>query len=480
MKKIQYCFILLLLLGALVAPGATYAQDLQLTDSPVCLRNVLVEKQENALTVDFDLVLDSLRLRSNKGLVFTPKLTGTDESQNLPSVEVLGRKRYIYYQRNGVTATENPLLVTRRMNGKSQTEHYSYRLPYQKWMNNSMLLMAQDVCACRQDVVAYGTSDSLGNFKFERPVPHYELAYIQPDVQAAKTREVAGSAQLKFPLNSYEIVPSLANNQTELDKIQSIIDEIASDEDFSIRSIELHGYASPDGKYDRNDFLAKNRTEALKQYLLEKYPQIRDGQYRVNSTAEDWVGFRRYVERANWEDKEVFLSVIDSEKDPDSKERFLRTNYPSIFKQELLTNVFPSLRRTDYNVNYEVRVFNLEEAKRLVHTAPQKLSLAEMFSVAKSYEKGSEEFNEVFEVAARMFPDSETANLNAGCAALERGDLVGAAKFLALAGNGAEAQNARGVMAAKSGDYDKAETCFRAAASLPEAQRNLQRMEESR
>jgi hypothetical protein len=36
-----------------------------------------------------------------------------------------------------------------------------------------------------------------------------------------------------------------------------------------------------------------------------------------------------------------------------------------------------------------------------------------MYLVAQTYEPGSPEFNEVFDIAVRLFPDDETANLNA-------------------------------------------------------------------
>ena len=53
-----------------------------------------------------------------------------------------------------------------------------------------------------------------------------------------------------------------------------------------------------------------------------------------------------------------------------------------------------------------------------------------MFLVAQTYEKGSDEFNEVFDVAVRMFPDDPTANINAAAIELQRGDLQQAVRYL--------------------------------------------------
>ena len=46
----------------------------------------------------------------------------------------------------------------------------------------------------------------------------------------------------------------------------------------------------------------------------------------------------------------------------------------------------------------------------------------------KSY-NGSKEFNDVMEIAVRMFPENETANLNAAITRLNAGDAPDNAKF---------------------------------------------------
>jgi hypothetical protein len=81
-------------------------------------------------------------------------------------------------------------------------------------------------------------------------------------------------------------------------------------------------------------------------------------------------------------------------------------------------------------VNYTVEGFSVEEGKRVFRTNPQNLSLNEMYMIAKTYEPGGRAFNEVFEMAVRLFPTSDVANINASAAALERRDLNAAASYL--------------------------------------------------
>jgi len=121
----------------------------------------------------------------------------------------------------------------------------------------------------------------------------------------------------------------------------------------------------------------------------------------------------------------------------------------------------------------------VEEAKALLYTKPQQLSLEEMFLVAQTYEPGSKEFNEVFEIAVRMFPDDPTANLNVACAMIESGLYDRAEAYLAKAGNLPEAVHARGVMAARQGREDEARRLFGQAgqAGVKEATENLRLMD---
>lgn len=98
--------------------------------------------------------------------------------------------------------------------------------------------------------------------------------------------------------------------------------------------------------------------------------------------------------------------------------------------------------------------------------------------VAQTYEPGSADFNDVMETAVRMFPDNETANLNAANTRLNMGDADGAKSYLDKAGNSAEAKNARGVYEMLKGNEAQARHYFEEAAKagVKSAQENLDNM----
>ncbi|KAB5207561.1 cell envelope biogenesis protein OmpA, partial [Bacteroides thetaiotaomicron] len=114
-------------------------------------------------------------------------------------------------------------------------------------------------------------------------------------------------------------------------------------------------------------------------------------------------------------------------------------------------------------------------------TRPQNLSLNEMFMVANSYPKGSQEFIDVFETAVRMYPKDEIASINAAAAALSRNDLVSAERYLNMVNVNKqlpEYSNAMGVLMLLKGEYEHAEEYLKAAAKsgLQAAGQNLEEL----
>ena len=186
------------------------------------------------------------------------------------------------------------------------------------------------------------------------------------------------------------------------------------------------------------------------------------------------------MDSTNLKNRDAILALIRSNVEPDAKEKMIKSTYPEDY-QFLLKNVYPGLRHSDYVVQYVVRTYtSAEEIRRIMKTQPQKLSLRELYLATRDLEPGSDEYNETFEIAVRMFPGDEVANLNAANAAMAKGDLKGAARYLDKAGDGKEAVYARGVYAALSGDYDSAMRFFAEAArgGIAEAEDALHQIEE--
>ena len=306
--------------------------------------------------------------------------------------------------------------------------------------------------------------------------PSYELAYIEPQAEKEKSRHLSGQAYLSFLVNKTDIRRDYRNNAAELSKVEETINVVRKDPNTTITHIDIHGYASPEGSYANNKRLAEGRAQAFKDYV-QQLIDLPANIFSVASTPEDWEGLIAFLQESGVRNQETenILAIAKSDADPDAKERQMKTRYPAQWKQ-LLADVFPTLRHSDYRVSYTIRPFTVEEARDIIRTKPQQLSLNEMFLVANTYAPGSKDYDDVFETAVRMYPDDETANLNAAVIALRKDNLEAASRYLTKAGQSAEAQNARGVLAAKQGDYAAAETAF-GLSTIKEVKHNLEELQ---
>lgn len=424
------------------------------------------------LNVELDLNLSQLDPTSERVVILTPYLMGKEHRLELKSVGIYGKHRYLHVirQHTGMMMTgENELSF--RASKKPDRLAYTESIDYEPWMEDSQLMLrGEEYGCCRrqldQQILAVGAYQEI----------HYrpQYLYVSPKVEAVKNRSLSGHAFIEFLPAQTVIRSAYRNNQRELDKIIQTIQSVKSDTDISIRRVTLKGFASPEGNYKVNEHLAQKRVEALRNYVVRLYPQQQiqvDCQYE----AEDWQGLRAYVTASSIANQSEVLEIIDQTIDADQKEQVLKTRYPVAYKQ-LLTDCYPTLRRSDYQIDYVVKSYtDINEIKRLIKEDPKKLSLQEFYQAAQTYPLGSDDFNLVFQTAVAIYPTDETANMNAANTAMARGDLKTANYYLQRAGNSKEAIYARGIYEALSKNYDKSIQYFEQAqhAGITEAETAL-------
>ncbi len=448
MKKTYYMIVALLGMGA--AAWAQTAPAQAVVDG-VSVADLKMERNGGYMAVDMTLDLKNLDVDANRAVLLTPRLTNGKDSLDLQSVGVYGRRRYYSYVRNGESMLTGKDEKSFKASEKPDDIAYHAIVPYAGWMNGATLSLHRGDYGCCQTLLA--ERDGTLGHHVEAFFP--ELVYVRPKAEAVKTRSIEGSAFIDFPVDKTAINPAYRRNTDELGKIRATIDSVKGDKDITITSVWLKGYASPESPYAHNEKLAVGRTEALKDYIMRLY-NFQDGIISTDHEAEDWAGLRRYVEQTDLPRRAEILAIIDGDTDPDAKEAKIRRTCPKEYRI-LLRDCYPALRHTDYRIRYTIRTFtDVEEIKRIMRERPQKLDLNEFYLVAREYEPGSDEFTEVFETAVRMFPSDETANLNAANAAMRRGDLDGAERYLGKAGNTPETVYARGALAIRREDYDAA------------------------
>lgn len=465
--------ILCIIVSCLCAAGAD-AQSV--AHRQVRASEVDAARTEGNLFVSMNIDVADLELGTDMEIVVTPVLESETGSMPLEGFIVAGRTRYYRHLRNDSPLNEKSLYRA----GRTRSIEYRTAVPYADWMAEAKLTLATELRGCTGEEISHA-DDLLATLDFAPKTFAPVFVYIPPKGEAVKMREAKGSAFIDFPVNRTEIYENYRQNPVELQKIRNTIDLVKNDADTRITAVTIKGYASPEGPYDNNIRLAKGRTETLKEYVRKQYDFPAD-LLATSYEPEDWEGLERFVESSDLKNRDGILVLIRGDLAPDAKDAAIKSTYPEDYAF-LLKNVYPALRHSDYAVEYEVRAYtDVEEIKRLLKTQPQKLSLSEMYLAAEHMEQGSDEYNEVFEIAVRMFPEDATANLNAANSAMGRGDMKNAERYLTKAGDDARAVYARGVFAALSGDYDEAARLFGAAESegIAEAAEALRQIERIR
>lgn len=417
-----------------------------------------MKRSGDYMNIDMDLNLGQADVESNRALLIVPVLVNGNDSLQLDAIGIYGRRRYYHYLRNGNMLTDTQ--HTYRSNDCPDILPYHALVPYSKWMDGAVLTVRQETYGCCGDVLGEN-AETAGKF---RDLTAYmpELVYVQPAAAAVKSGSISGSANIDFPANRAEIRPDYHNNTSELEKIRHTIDSVRNDNGIIITEVWLKGYASPESPYAYNEKLAIGRTASLKQYIGQLY-HFEDDIINTDHEAEDWKGLRRYVDVSTLTHRTEILAIIDSDMDLDQKEAKIKKTYPADYKH-LLQYCYPALRHTDYRISYNIKTYiDAEEIRRLMRTQPQKLSLQEFYVAATGLEPGSDEYNEVFNTAVRMYPNDPTANLNAANAAMGIRDTESAARYLEKAGDTPQATYARGVLATLKGDYKNAVSLLRKA-----------------
>lgn len=428
----------------------------------VSVNDLKINQSGDFLTIDMLLGLKDLRVEANRAVLLTPVLVNGADSMRLPAVGVYGRTRYYQYLRssdgNMISGAAETVF---KASDRPDALDYSQVLRYREWMDGAELKIERtDYGCCRRRL-----SEDDAAIGRHVGVWFPELVYVTPKGNATKSRSIEGSAFIDFPVNVSTIEPSYRSNSVELRKITASIDSVKSDRDATVTSVWLKGYASPEGPWNFNANLAKNRTASLKEYVDRLY-HFPAGVMTTEFDPEDWAGLRKYVKSSNLEHKDRILADIDSDMEPDAKEWRIKSTFPEEYRF-LLENVYPSLRHTDYRISYDIRRYTTAaEVREVLETRPQNLALDELYLLAGEYEPGTPEFTEVYETAVRLFPSDPMANLNAANAAMRRGDNDAAARYLDRAGDSADAVYGRAALEIRKKNYEAALPLLRRAESM--------------
>ena len=432
-------------------------------DTQMAVDNFQVTQANQKTLVTMDFVLDSMKVRSARYRAFTPIIRAKDgtRQQRMKSLLVTGRVQDIIFERDGI----DPLYVdnyeaVRRDKNEPQRVSYTDVIAAESWHKGAEVWLECDLCGCGDTLKS--EQALLGRLKAD---PVFYFADIVPPV-VKKVRNLHGTAFINFVVDRWEMKPDYMDNRRELRKITDTLDVMTADPNISVKQVKIHGWASPESPYEHNRMLATNRAQSLTDYVRQTYRLPASVFAAPEATPENWIGLREAVEQASADvlphRAEILALIDDSSLAPDPKEWRIKTKYPQEY-QYLLKNVYPHLRRSDYEITFEYKEFTLDEAKNIYKTKPYQLSVRELWDVANTFEPGSEDYNRAIQTAVNLYPESAEAAVNLANIALRQNDLLKAETLLQHGGDSGEAENARAILYMKQEMWAEAEEALKRA-----------------
>lgn len=309
------------------------------------------------------------------------------------------------------------------------------------------------------------------------------INYINPEEELAPkvvSRNI--SVFVDFPAGGVSVNPKYGNNRAELAKLEDHLKPLLQSGHGAVTKIRITGYASPDGNTKENERLAGNRSIQFKNYLQKQFKLPDNGLVTVDWVGEDWEGLKELISKSDKKYSSRVLAILQLTDDPDSRRKQIKAMDNGTVYKDIEKSFFGRLRRMELAVETESPLLTATDPQLIeqVYTQPDKVSLTDFIRVASFYRPGTEQYREVYEIAAYTYPSCAVVQLNAAAASLALGDKESARYFFRQVDDDSRAYNNLGVLSLMDGDKETAASYFRK--SLPQnprqARENLRLLSE--
>lgn len=400
---------------------------------------------DGRLNIDLSVDFEGLRMPSDESLTVTPVLISGENEQALPAVLINGTEKQKVYQRqqeftgNG-RPSPIPAVVIRNDARMARSFRYRVAVPYQEWMKDALLLIRSQECAChgRQgSIYEDKIADRLNLPKVRTSVWDTDtdrkyltwVNFIEPAPDKDTLHAVTGSIpyfgkeqrdKRERPLGELSVTKQ---NFEIYHRMRNALQDIRREAGTKLVKVKITGYGAPVGNLQKNEVDALVRSLKLKDYLREN--RLTAGTpLEVTWISEDWDSIAALVKQSDMMFREATLDLIGNVDIDKGRERML-------------------MRLAD-----------------------------------GSYPQGSTEYNDVLDLAARLFPDSPEANINAAAVALTKGETAKARRYLERFATLPMAYNNMGILCLQEGNRDKAEVylTMAAAAGVKQADKALKEL----
>ena len=412
--------------------------DYKVTPNPL-------EMHGDSVRVKVDVTFPEKGIKKKAKAEITPMLGGTA----LKTVTVLGEK-----------AEGNGDKIQYKPGGKMVYEDV---VAYKPEFENADLMVTGKVYKGAKEKEGAFTDTKIADATIITPFlvnQDFKVVYAKDEFK--RVTEQTYVAQINFDKGKAIVKPTELKDKDIVD-YSNWLTTAQTNPKIAIKTINVTGYASPEGEVAKNDNLSTERAEAAKMASMDLAKKAKNDKaqtevYNLSGRGEDFDGFKKELQAStmNEDEKNLIIRVLEMNSDPATRETEMR-NMGKTFTF-LDKNIFPKLRRSEITTVYDLTGYSDEELKAVSVATPDSLDLEELLFTATLTNDLNEKLR-LYNVAMKNYSNDYRAFNNAGAVLYQQNKMADAkAKFEkanSLKDN-AISKNNLGAVAGVAGDRTKA------------------------
>jgi outer membrane protein OmpA-like peptidoglycan-associated protein len=383
--------------------------DYKVTPNPL-------EMHGDSVRVKVDVTFPEKGIKKKAKAEITPMLGGTA----LKTVTVLGEK-----------AEGNGDKIQYKPGGKMVYEDV---VAYKPEFENADLMVTGKVYKGAKEKEGAFTDTKIADATIITPFlvnKDFKVVYAKDEFK--RVTEQTYVAQINFDKGKAIVKPTELKDKDIVD-YSNWLTTAQTNPKIAIKTINVTGYASPEGEVAKNDNLSTERAEAAKTASMDLAKKAKNDKaqtevYNLSGRGEDFDGFKKELQAStmNEDEKNLIIRVLEMNSDPATRETEMR-NMGKTFTF-LDKNIFPKLRRSEITTVYDLTGYSDEELKAVSVATPDSLDLEELLFTATLTNDLNEKLR-LYNVAMKNYSNDYRAYNNAGAVLYQQNKMADAkAKF---------------------------------------------------
>lgn len=419
-----------------------------------------LEMHGDSVRVKVDVTFPEKGIKKKASAEITPMLGGVP----LKSVTVLGEKAV----GNGTTIAYKP-------GGKIV---YTDVVPYQASFENTTLQVTGKISKGGKEK---DQIDPIEIAKGTVVTPLWvakDFKVIYANDEFKRVTEQSTIAQINFDKSKSVVKPAELKDK-DIKALEAWMAKAQTNPKIAIKSVNMTGFASPEGEQGKNESLSTDRATTAKEATksIAKKAKNTKGQeeiYNLVGSGEDWEGFKAELQKSSMkeDEKQLVIRVLEMYKDPVQRETEIR-NMSKTFTF-LEKSILPQLRRSEIKVVYDLTGYYDQELIALSKSTIDSLDVEEILFTATLTNDLNEKLR-LYNEASRLYPSDYRSFNNAGAVLYTQGKLDEAKAKFEKANSLKEnpiSQNNLAAIAGVAGDRIKAKELLNKAGGAPEVKYN--------